>query len=71
MRANAGETIVVPSDSIWVLTLIVNKLPPEVINIPPTFALPLIPKHFNFTNKDNSDGDAKGFTFPAVKDSEG
>jgi len=71
MRASAGESIVVPSDSVWVCTLTVNPLPPVPINIPPTFELPLIPKHLNFTNKENTDDIEKGFTFPKVHDSEG
>jgi hypothetical protein len=71
IKASAGELAVVPSDPVFICTLVIMALPPPVVNIPPTFELPLIPKHLNFTNKDNTDGSEKGFTFPKVYDSEG
>ena len=73
VRASGGEVTVKWSPEVFVATLNITALPvpePEV-NIPPTFELPLIPKHFNFSNKENTDGTSKGFTFPAVKDSDG
>lgn len=71
MIASAGVLVNVPSDHVFICTLTITPLPPVVVNIPPTFELPLIPKHLNFTNKDNSDDTEKGFTFPKVYDSEG
>ena len=59
------------SKPVFVATLVIIALPPPAVNIPPTFELPLIPKHLNFTNKDNSEGEEKGFTFPKVYDTEG
>jgi len=71
LRASAGELANVPSDPVFICTLEIAPLPPVEVNIPPTFELPLIPKHLNFTNKENSDDTEKGFTFPKVYDSEG
>ena len=52
-------------------TLTINALPPPPVNLPPTFELPLIPKHLNFSSKDNKEGHTKGFKFPKVFDTEG
>lgn len=46
-------------------------MPPPVYNIPPTFELPLIPKHLKFDSNDNHEDTEKGFTFPKVYDTEG